>query len=456
MPPTIWRFAAVLSLLALAHTAGAARRPRYGGTLRVEMRAAISALDPAETGEATARLAPLVFDRLVRIDRHGQPRPALAVSWSHDAEHRRWQFRLRPGVRFHDGSPLTAGAALAAAIESALPPGFKVNPGGDILAIDCPRPTPGLALELGRRGYVFARDAGGAAIGTGPFRLAQLEPGRRAIFNANSSHWAGRPFLDSIEIAMGRTAREQWIDLEVGKADLVELAPAEARRAAERGRAVWSSAPMVLLAVVYEDGRPADARLREALALSIDRAAIHNVLLQRRGEISSAVLPQWLSGHEFLFSAAADLDKARQLAAAVPAASRAVTLSYPAAEPLARAIAERIAVNARDAGLAVQAAARHARPDARLVMLPLASPDPAQALAETAAALGYPDWPREDAPEALYASERALLEDGRVVPLFHLPEEYGAAPRVRVWAPPVVGRLGGLRLADVWVEGGRR
>lgn len=454
MPPTIWRFAAALSLLALAHDAGAARRPRYGGTLRVEMSAAISVLDPAATGEATARLAPLVFDRLVRIDRHGRPRPALAVSWSHDAEYRRWQFRLRPGVRFHDGSPLAAGAAVAAVLESALPPGFKVQPGGDILAIDCPRPTPGLAMDLGRRGYIFARDGGGAAIGTGPFRLARLEPGQRAVFTANADHWAGRPFLDSVEIAMGRTAREQWIDLEVGKADVVELAPAEARRAAERGRPVWSSAPMVLLAVAFEEGRPADKRLREALALSIDRIAIHNVLLQRRGEISSALLPQWLSGHEFLFRSEPDLDRARRLARGIPPAARALTLAYPAGEPLARAIAERIAVNARDAGLAVHVSARHQRPDARLLMLPLASPDPAQALVECAAALGYPDWPRQDTPAALYDSERALLEDGRVVPLFHLPEEYGAAPRVRVWAPPAVGRLGGLRLADVWLEGG--
>ena len=45
------------------------------------------------------------------------------------------------------------------------------------------------------------------------------------------------------------------------------------------------------------------AAMREAVALSIDRTAIHNVLLQKQGEISGALLPRWLSGYAFLFPA---------------------------------------------------------------------------------------------------------------------------------------------------------
>lgn len=454
MPPTIWRLAAVLSLLALAQTAGAASRPRYGGTLRVELRAALAALDPTEPGDAAGRLMPLVFDRLVQIDGHGRPRPALAVSWTHDPDHRKWRFRLRPGVRFHDGSVLAAGPAIAAALAAALP-GYTVAAAADALVIESSRPAPGLLLELGRLGYIYSRSAEGSPTGTGPFRLAGLEPGRRATFAANQEYWGGRPFLDSIEVLMGRSPREQWIDLEVGRADLVELAPADVRRAADRGRAVWSSAPNTLLALVFHDGRPADTRVREALARSIDRGAIHNVLLQRRGEIAGGLLPQWLSGWEFLFPSAPDLPRARQLAAAIPPSSRTASLAYDAADPLSRAIAERISLNARDAGLTVHPAPGNARADARLVSLPVASLDPAQALSDFAAALGYKDWPRQDRPEDAYGSERALLEGARVVPLFHLPEDYGVSPRVRVWQPPAIGRLGGWRLADVWLDGDR-
>jgi ABC-type transport system substrate-binding protein len=252
---------------------------------------------------------------------------------------------------------------------------------------------------------------------------------------------------------MGRPLREQWIDLEVGNADLVELAPADVRRAAERGHAVWSSAPVNLLAVVFREGRPASARLREALALSIDRAAIQNVLLQRRGEVAGGLLPQWLGGWAFLFPAAPDLPRARALAAeALPA--RTLTLGYDPADPLARTIAERIAVNARDAGLSVHAAPHDPRSDARLAVLPVASLDPAQALAGFAAALGHAASTRPDGPQALYAAERALLEGAAVIPLVHLPEDWGVSPRVRVWSPPSIGLLGGWRLADVFLDGG--
>ena len=69
MRHTRWPWLAAISLLALA--APLAARPRYGGTLRVEMRATVAALDPSEGG-AAARLLPLVFDTLVTVDGNGQ------------------------------------------------------------------------------------------------------------------------------------------------------------------------------------------------------------------------------------------------------------------------------------------------------------------------------------------------------------------------------------------------
>src|SRR5208283_2041053 len=103
-------FLAAASLAALPARVAAVERPRYGGTLRVEMQAAARALDPAEGPE---RLASLVFECLVRLDERGRPQPALALSWQSSPGMRRWQFHLRPGVKFHDGSPLTPAAVVA-------------------------------------------------------------------------------------------------------------------------------------------------------------------------------------------------------------------------------------------------------------------------------------------------------------------------------------------------------
>jgi ABC-type transport system substrate-binding protein len=213
---------------------------------------------------------------------------------------------------------------------------------------------------------------------------------------------------------------------------------------------VWSSSPVRVLALVFSP-RFDDARARESLALAVDRSAIHSVLLQRQGEVSGALLPQWLSGYAFLFPAAADLGRARQLA---PGA-RPITLGV--SDAAARPIAERIALNARDAGLAVSVTSQPANADAVLVELRITSTDPVKALAEIAAALGSPVAPRDLAPNAspeqMYAVERSLLEGFRVIPLIHLPDIYGVSLRVR--GGPGITPSGEWRFDNLWLEGAR-
>jgi hypothetical protein len=180
----------------------------------------------------------------------------------------------------------------------------------------------------------------------------------------------------------------------------------------------------------------------------VDRAAIHNVLLQRQGEISGALVPQWISGYAFLFPSAADLPRARALAAAVPAGARSLTL---AADD--KAMADRIALNARDAGLAIAAVPANAPADVRLVQIRIVSQDTGRALSAAAAALGLPDPPRAATPEGQLAAERLLLEGFRVVPLFHLPDLYSVGPRVK--GGPGITPLGEWRFENLWLEGGR-
>jgi peptide/nickel transport system substrate-binding protein len=453
MRHSAWRLPALISLLAsLSWVAAGGRaetRPHYGGTLSVEIHDAITLTDP---GDWPAQLVPLVYDRLVQLDDRGEPRPALAISWQHDAENKRWELRLRPGVKFHDGSPLNA-ASVAASLKGRV---NIVMSGEDAVIIQTENPTPDLLVRLADRGAVLRRGADGVTMGSGPFRIAEWQPGQRALLAANDDYWGGRPFLDSIELQMGRLLRDQSIDLELGKADVVELTPEDARRAAQRGVRTWTSAPAELLALVFERGRTAfeDTRLREAVALSVDRAAIHNVLLQRQGESTAALLPQWLTGFAFLFPARRDLERARRIAASRSKAGLRATLSYDPGDPLARSIAERLAVDVREAGVVLQAMPG-GKADMRLARVRLKSLDPSQALSDFAAALGLPEPLKPavgSAPEALYQSERKLLEDYRVVPLFHVPQTLGLGRQVHNWdARP----WGNWRLDGVWLEARR-
>ena len=257
----------------------------------------------------------------------------------------------------------------------------------------------------------------------------------------------GRPFLDTVDVQLGRSLREQAIDLELGKADVVEIAPSEVRRITPPRR-VWSSAPVRLMALVF-GARVDDARIREGSRPAVDRAAILNVLLQRQGEISGALLPQWLSGYAFLFSPAADLARARALVAGLPPSAR--TLSLGVEDPAWQPIAARIALNARDAGLERiggrhhGARGREAGGDADR----LRRPGPRAGRRGLVA--GLAGAAPADSPDAEYRAERALLEGFRVIPLFHLPYLYGVGPRVK--GGPGISPLGEWRFEPLWLEG---
>lgn len=437
MPRIALRLLAAASVLAAAASLEAARRPHYGGTLRVEVQA-LRALEPSAW--------PAVFETLVSLDESGRARPGLAISWRQDAAGKRWQFRLRPGVKFHDGSPLAADAVAASLNGN----GWTAAAGGVGLVVQSDAPAS-LADFADASRAVALRSPDGTLQGTGPFRIAQWDA-RHALLAANDDYWAGRPFLDGISVEMGRSPQQQLLDLEVGKADLVELGPNEARRAAQSGARVWESASVALMALVFERGRPAadDARVREAVAASIDRAAILNVMLQKHGEAAGGVLPQWLSGYAALFPTARDVSRARQLAASGPA----LTLGYDAADPLARMVADRLAVNAREAGIRLTPAPG-AKGDIRLARVRIAPALPQQALERAAAMLEVLDVfraPASPAPDALYESERSLVEEFRVVPLFHMPEMYGASPKLKPWATRGLLRTGEWRLEDVWLD----
>ena len=241
----------ILALL-LISPASAETRPRYGGTLRVEMRAALPSLDPAvpATGDdpGFAQIAPLVYDTLVRLDPNGRATPSLALSWQQESEHR-WRFMLRAGVHFSDGSAVTPAVVAQSLHESN--PDWNVSTLSDSIIIESEQPLPDLpaVLALPRNSIVLRAD--GKILGTGPFRVNDFQPGRRLTLAALEDSWHERPFVDAIDIQFNRGARDQAIDLELGRADIVEVAPDQLARLNQSGRRVFSSDPVDLLALRF-------------------------------------------------------------------------------------------------------------------------------------------------------------------------------------------------------------
>ncbi|MBV9610218.1 MAG: hypothetical protein JO187_11730, partial [Acidobacteria bacterium] len=249
--------------------------------------------------------------------------------------------------------------------------------------------------------------------------------------------------------------KDQALDLQLNRADVVELPPEQLRRAGQER--IAASAPSEMVALAFADRKTMqDGRVRQAFSLAVDRSAIRNTLLQGQGEPAGDLLPQWCTGYAFLAPVAVDLPRARQLVTEVSTKPVTLTLAYDWSDPLARAVAERIAVNAHDAGLNVQAygenlGARSANADARIVRVPLMSNDPAAALAGLAHALNVDTQKIEAAatPEDLLAAGRAMRQASALMPIVYIPETYGLSPRVRNWNQ---AREGGWPLADAWVE----
>lgn len=433
----------------------------------MEMRERVNSMDPRgwnpESADAGAaeQLLGLVFERLVRMNDAGLPQPALAGSWQHDANFTRWQFQIRAGVKFHDGTILSADAVVAA-LEAEDAARWNAAVAGTAVVLEFKTPRPNLLAELATgRSFIF-RAAQDSVAGTGPFRINDWQAQKRLELKAYEDDRAGRPFVDRIEIALGVSSPQQETDLELGKVDVIELLPNLTRRAAQvSGARVSTSASSELWALVISPRGAAayDPRFTQALSLAIDRAAIVNVLLQRQGEPAGSLLPQWLSGYAFLFPAEVNVVDAKKIRAEFTA-SPLQTLVYDGADPSAALIAQRIAVNARDAGINLSVSPENAanggassNADARLVRWRIAAPDAREALASIIGRLNGAQaeagfMPLET-PEQRYAAERAVLDRGRIIPVAFAPELYAVSAQVKDWMPP---NWGGWRLEDLWLE----
>lgn len=413
--PSRWIAAAsALVALGMLH---AARRPRYGGELRVEMRAALRTLDPSadsdqQTLEARTQLSPAVFETLIRFDEHGDPQPCLATSWTHDAARKRWVFTARTNVLLHNGATW--------------------SPKGGVIEVPDDRPLAAILRDLALSSRaIVERAEDGSLLGTGPFRIARWEAEKSARLVAHDGYWAGRPFLEAIEIRMGRALRDQEADLESGRTDVAEILVTDQRRLRQKGVAISNTPFTETLALIFENPRVPNTT-REALALSIDRATINNVLLQKQGEPSAALLPRWLSGYSFLFPVARNVARARQLAVS----STPLAFAYDRQDAILRPVGERIAVNASEAGIVLRTSTGPA--DVRLLRLPITSRDSWTSLENLAAMLKIP-FPAASGP---FEAESALLTGDRIIPLVHMPQMWATGGAVRNWP----------RLADVWLD----
>lgn len=416
----------LLVLVTLA--AGARTRPRYGGTLRVEIEG-----DPWQQPNGIARR--LVYDGLTRLDARGFPMSALAVDWSSDSDHHRWQFRLRPGVHFSDGTPVTSVnvvSSLNASCSSDCPWGAVRAMGGAVVFIS-DAAMPVLPALLASDAYLIALPNPNASsddrlLGTGPYQTSGFANSTLRL-TANETGWQGRPFADAVEIRVHRALRDQWLDLSVGRADVVEVPAEQLRQAQQNHLRLLTSPPATLLALeVRNAGALANPILRSAISLAIDRSALSNVIYQKQGEVTASLLPADMSGYSFLFPTDRDLNKAHELRGGLLPGQLILSSEGSATMQLA---AQRIALNLHEAGFNAQMAQGAQRADLSLRAFAVEGRDPQSTLESLTRAVGQAVLVSDPSPLGMYKVEREFLERKTLVPLLYLPRAYAASARVR-------------------------
>jgi peptide/nickel transport system substrate-binding protein len=430
------RCATSLMLAALALPCAARTRPHYGGTLRVEIEG-----DPwGDSRNGPDGLARrLVLDGLTVLDAKGNVQPALSTEWESSDNDHRWQFRLRAGVRFQDGASLTSNSVVSA-LNLACPqncPWNAVRPAGSLVIFTTDSPSPHLPALLARGEFLIAETATPEAgrpsgpngiVGTGPFAVKGFTNGALSLV-ANDTCWQGRPFVDAINLQVHRSIRDQWLDLSVGRADVVEVPAEMLREARQQQLTLAVSPPLTELALaVADNGALANSQLRGAIAEAVDRGALFNVIFQKQGEIAASLLPQALTGYAFLFPTERDLNRAHELRGGL--SSPPLTLSYDGNGAMQLA-AQRIAINLREAGFTVQVAAGAQHTDLALRTLSIAGAEPAAVMENLLRSAGQYAPMTQQTPEALFTAEREFLNLDTLIPLIDLPRAYACAGRVR-------------------------
>ncbi|KQN36926.1 ABC transporter substrate-binding protein [Sphingomonas sp. Leaf407] len=188
-----------------------------GGRLRVAVAVSSTAdtMDPARQTVVTdfCRCA-MVYDGLTRLDAQFRPEPALAEAIE-TADARDWSIRLRKGVRFHDGSPLTV-ADVVYSLRRHLDPGVGskarvfaeqfasvVADGPDRVRVVLKSPNADLPTILGIQQFQIIRDGTREfhrPIGTGPMRMIEFAPGVRSIAARFDDYWRGPVRLGEVEL----------------------------------------------------------------------------------------------------------------------------------------------------------------------------------------------------------------------------------------------------------------
>ena len=330
-----------LAALAISRRA-AAQTPKPGGTLISAQTTEATGLDPQLVPALSrSRRSPMMYSQLVRFDENMTPNPELAESWETSKDGLTWTFKLRQGVKFHDGQELTS-----ADVKFTFDRLFEKSPGkSDFIAVDrvepagkyavkftTKEPFAGLLAALGGFwGFIISEagikkhgDLNKAALGTGPFMLMDWKVEQQLVLKKNPHYFKkGLPYVDDLIIrtipdeanivAALRTGQIHHAFIEDNKN--YNLLKDEKTLTGYRSSRLGYD----FLNISANRGPLKDVRVRQAISWAVDRSQVLRVAAAGFGRLTApatAPMKQWqLPQEAWMKYYKPDVDKAKKLLA---------------------------------------------------------------------------------------------------------------------------------------------
>lgn len=327
-------------------------------TLTIGFADPVSSLDPQLNNHAGDRSVDLHFWNLLVENRGNQMQPDLALSWRNIAP-QQWELKLRPDVKWQDGTPFTAEDVIFSYQRARNVPGSVASFAGYLrtvksviakdpltLVIETNVPNPDLPRNLasvhivskhiGEKSQTEDYNSGAAMVGSGPYRYVAYTPGDRVIMERNKDYWGPKPLWEKVTYRYINNGAARTAALLSGDVDVIDKVSVSDLATLKQSPKItlfpYDGLRVLLLQPSFREGptpyitgnddKPLDknplrdARVRKALSLAINRKALVDRILQGAATVSNQWMPAGSFGHDpDIKNIPNDVDQAKKLLA---------------------------------------------------------------------------------------------------------------------------------------------